>query len=95
MKFKLKISTKILAAIKKCLILVMFDFSKPCNDRDNLVIRKMKDETGGAVIESIFELKPKMSSFLVDDNSKHKKKNALIEIFNNNSCNTYCNSNNS
>ena len=74
----------------------MFDFSKPCNDRDNLVIRKMKDETGGAVIESIFELKPKMSSFLVDDNSKHKKKkNALIEIFNNNSCNTYCNSNNS
>ena len=52
----------------------MFDFSKPCNDRDNLVIRKMKDETGGAVIESIFELKPKMCSFLVDDNSKHKKK---------------------
>ena len=57
----------------------MFDFSncstksKPCNDRDNLAIGKMKDETGGTAIESIFELKPKMYSFLVDDNSKHKK----------------------
>ena len=32
----------------------------------------MKDETGGAVIEELVWLKPKMFSFLVDGNSKHK-----------------------
>ena len=32
----------------------------------------MKDETGGAEIEFV-RLKPKMYSFLVDDNSEHKK----------------------
>ena len=49
------------------------DFSsdkKMFNDSNKLVIGKMKDETGGA---AIFGLKPKMYSFLVDDNSKHKK----------------------
>ena len=33
----------------------------------------MKDETGGVVIEEFVELKPKMYSFLVDDNSELKK----------------------
>ena len=32
----------------------------------------MKDETGGVVIKEFVELKPKMYSFLVEDNSKHK-----------------------
>ena len=33
----------------------------------------MKDETPGVAIEECVGLKPKMYSFLVDDNSEHKK----------------------
>ena len=33
----------------------------------------MKDETGGVAIEKFVGLKPKMYSFLADDNSEHKK----------------------
>ena len=33
----------------------------------------MKDETGGVAIEEFLGLKPKMYSFLLDDNSEHKK----------------------
>ena len=33
----------------------------------------MKDETGGFAIEEFVGLKPKMYSFLEDDNSDHKK----------------------
>ena len=33
----------------------------------------MKDETAGVVIEEFVGLKPKMYSYLVDDNSEHKK----------------------
>ena len=33
----------------------------------------MKGETGGVGIEEFVGLKPKMYSFLVDDNSEHKK----------------------
>ena len=33
----------------------------------------MKDETSGAAIEKLFGLKPKIFSFLVDDNNEHKK----------------------
>ena len=57
----------------------MFDFinystkSKYYNDSNKLVVGKMKDETGGVAIEKFVGLKPKMYSFLVDDNSKHKK----------------------
>ena len=57
----------------------MFDFinystkSKYYNDSNKLVVGKMKDETGGVAIEEFVGLKPKMYSFLVDDNSKHKK----------------------
>ena len=55
-----------------------FDFSnystKPkCYDISNqLIIGKMKDETGGVAIEEFVGLKPKMYSFLVD-NSEHNK----------------------
>ena len=57
----------------------MFDFSnystksKHSDDSNKLVIGKMKDQTGGVAIEEFVELKPKMYSFLVDDNSEHKK----------------------
>ena len=33
----------------------------------------MKDETDGIAIEEFIGLKPKMYSYLVDDNSEHKK----------------------
>ena len=33
----------------------------------------MKDETAGVAIKEFVELKPKMYSFLVDDNSEHKR----------------------
>ena len=57
----------------------LFDFSnyatKPkYHDHSNkLVIGKMKDETAGAAIEEFVGLKPKGYSYLVDDNSEHKK----------------------
>ena len=42
-------------------------------DYNKLVIGKTKDETGCLAIEEFVGLKPKMYSFLADDNSKHKK----------------------
>ena len=67
MKWKLKMSMKILAMIKKCLILV----TKYYDNSNTLVIGKMKDETAEVVIEEFVTLKPKMYSYL--HNSKHKK----------------------
>ena len=57
----------------------MLDFSnystksKYYDNSNKLVIGKMKDETGGAAIKEFVELKPKMYSFLVEDNSEDKK----------------------
>ena len=57
----------------------MFDFSnystksKYCDNSNKLVVGKMKDETAGVAIEEFVRLKPKMYSYLVNDNSKHKK----------------------
>ena len=54
----------------------MFDFSnystksKYYDNSNKLVVGKTKDETAAVVIE---ESKPKMYSYLVDDNSDHKK----------------------
>ena len=48
----------------------------------------MKDETAGVTIKQFFELKPKMYSYLVDDNIDHKKakgvnKNVVVTIIHN------------
>ena len=57
----------------------MFHFSNyltkyKYHDHPNkLVVGKMKDETAGVAIKEFFVLKPKMYSYLVDDNSEHKK----------------------
>ena len=48
---------KILARIKKCLILV--------------ILQLIHDETVVVAIKDFVGLKPKMYSFLVDDNSEH------------------------
>ena len=67
---------KILAAIKKCfvlvIILVIISKSKYYDDSNKSIISKIKDETGGVVIKEFIGLKPKMYLFLVD-NSEHKK----------------------
>ena len=58
----------------------MFDFSYYLTKSkylNKLVIGKMKDETDSVVIEEFVGLKPKMYSFLVDDNSEHKKVKGL------------------
>ena len=58
----------------------MFDFSnysiksKYYDDSNKLVIGKMKDETGGVAIEEFVGLKPKLYSFLVDNNENKKEK---------------------
>ena len=55
----------------------MFDFSNfksKCYDNSNkLMVGKMKDGTAGAAVEEFVELKPKMYSYLVDDNSEKTK----------------------
>ena len=38
-----------------------------------LVIGKLKDETSSVAIEKFVRLKPKMCSFLLDNNSEHEK----------------------
>ena len=61
----------------------MYDFSnyltmsKYYENSSKLVVRKMKDETGGAAIEEFVTLKPKVYSVLVDDNSEHEKENGV------------------
>ena len=58
----------------------MFDFSnystksKYYDDSNKLVIGKMKDKSGGVVIEEFVGLKPKMCSFLVDNDERKKAK---------------------
>ena len=47
--------------------------SKYYDDSNKLVIGKMKDETRGVVIEEFVRLKPKMLSFLVDNNEHRKQ----------------------
>ena len=51
----------------------MFNYSKYYDNSNDLVIGKRKDETEGVAIEEFAGLKPKMYSFLVVDNSEHKK----------------------
>ena len=88
MKLKLKMSITILAAIK-----ILFDFSnysaksKYYDSSNTLVIVKVKDKTGGLAIEEFVVLKPKMYSFLVENN-EHKKaidvnKNAVATVSHN------------
>ena len=57
----------------------MFDFSnystksKYYDNLNKLVVGKMKNETAGVAIEEFVGLTPKMYSYLVNDNSDHKK----------------------
>ena len=57
----------------------MFDFSnystksKYYDNSNKLLVGKMKDETGDVAIEEFVGLKPKMHSYLLDDNSEHRQ----------------------
>ena len=61
----------------------IFDFSnysiksKYYHNSNKLVVGKMKDETAGVAIEETFVLKPKRYSYLINDNSEHKKKKGV------------------
>ena len=64
----------------------MFEFrnysakSKYYDNSNKLVVGKMKDETAGIAIEEFVGLKPKMYSYLVNDDSEHKKQKVWIEM---------------
>ena len=47
--------------------------SKHYGDPNKLVIGKMQDEIARIAIEELVGLKPKKNSYLVNDNSEHKK----------------------
>ena len=57
----------------------MFDFSnystksKYRHNSNKLVVGKMKNKTAGVAIKEFVGFKPKIYSYLVDDNSEHKK----------------------
>ena len=62
----------------------MLDFSnystksKYFDNSNKLVVCNMKDETACVAIEKFVGLKPKMYSYLVDNNSEHKKTKGVI-----------------
>ena len=53
--------------------------SKYYDNSNKLVVAKMKDEIAVVPSEEFVGLKPKMYSYLVDDNSEHKKAKGLRE----------------
>ena len=63
----------------------MFDFSnyftksKYYDNSNKLIIGNMKDEIGGVAIEEFVGLKPKMYSFLIDNN-EHKNQKGWIKM---------------
>ena len=65
----------------------MIDFSnystmsKYYYNLNKLVVRKMKDETGGVAIEQFVGLNPKTYLYLVDDDSEHEKGNVCKQKY--------------
>ena len=53
--------------------------SKYYDNSNKLVVAKMKDEIAVVPSEEFVGLKPKMYSYLVDDNSEHKKAKGVRE----------------
>ena len=62
----------------------IFDFSnystksKYYDNSNKLVVEKMKDETAGVAIKESVGLKPEIYSYLVNDNSEHKKAKVVV-----------------
>ena len=65
----------------------MFDFSSYSTkseyyyNSNNLVVGKMKNETVGVAIEELVRIKSKTYSYLVNDNSEHKKAKSVNKNF--------------
>ena len=63
----------------------MFDFSnystksKYYDNSSKLVVGTVEDETAGVAIKELAGLNPKVYSYLVDDNSEHKKVKGVIK----------------
>ena len=61
----------------------MLDFSNYstkstfCDNSNKFVVGRMKDETTGVAIEEFVGLTQKMYSYLVDDNSEHKREKGV------------------
>ena len=51
--------------------------SKYYNDSNKLVVGKLKEETGSAVVEKFVWLKPEMYLFFVVNSREHKKTKAV------------------
>ena len=54
--------------------------SKYYDNSNKLVVGKMKHETAVVAIEEFLGLKPKMYSYLVHDNSEHKKAKSINKM---------------
>ena len=65
---------KILVRINKCFIFRNYSRkSKDYGDSNKLAVGKIKNEIYGLAVKIFFGLKPKMYSFVVDDNIELKK----------------------
>ena len=64
----------------------LFEFSnytkdlKHDNNANNVVVGKMKDETCGVIVKGFVELKPKIYTFITEDNHKSKKVKGIIKM---------------
>ena len=78
----------------------MFDFNNYstksiyCDNSKTLVVGEMKHEKVGVAIQECLGLKPKMYSYLVDDNSEHKRSKGVnklvVATISHNNIRTFC-----
>ena len=72
---------KILVRINNFLILaIILLWKNIMMIQTQLVVDKMNDEKSGVAVKKFAGLKPKMYSFLVDDNSEHKTSKGVNKI---------------
>ena len=73
MKLKLKMSMKIFSNNKEISDFSSYStYAKCYGSWNKLVVGKMKDETACVAIEEFVGLRPKIYSYLIDDNSEQK-----------------------
>ena len=68
--------------------------SRYYDNSKTLVVGEMKHEKVGVAIQEFLGLKPKMYSYLVDDNSEHKKSKGVnklvVATISHNNIRTFC-----
>ena len=55
-------------------------YSKHDDNSNNVVVGKMKDETCGILVTGFVELRPKIYTFITEDNRKSKKAKGMIKM---------------